>query len=452
MQYLNFFFNCVISNKIKNNPNMIHMMKISIFGSGYAGLVTACGLSKFYEVICVDIDKNKVESINKGICPIYEQGIEQYIKNIKAVTSAEKAVKETEISFICIGTPSKEDGSFDYKFLESVSRSIGKVLKEKNSFHIVVVKSTVTPGTTEEIVLPIIEAESKKTAGKDFGISMNPEFLKEGTAIEDFLSPDRIVIGTIDNKTKTILNELYKPFNSVILNTDIKTAEMIKIASNSFLAAKISFINEISNICRKLKVNSYKTAEGMGLDKRIAPYFLQSGAGFGGSCFPKDIKALIAKSRELNYEPQLLNAVLKINENQPIEIIKMLENKLPSLENKKISILGLSFKPKTDDIRESPSIKVISELLSKNAEIHVFDPIAMENTKKIFENKVNYSKNISESLKNASACIIMTDWEDFKKLNKDNFSIMKTKIVIDGRKTISNLEDIDYSSLGGQEC
>ncbi|HHH80271.1 MAG TPA: UDP-glucose/GDP-mannose dehydrogenase family protein, partial [Thermoplasmatales archaeon] len=274
-------------------------MNISIIGTGYVGLVTgACFAKLGNNVICVDIDEKKIEKINKGLSPIYEEGLEELLvenKNrIHATKDYKYAIQNTDVTFICVGTPSKEDGSIDLKFVKKAAEEIGKQLKNKDKWHLVVMKSTVLPGTTRDVVLPLLEQYSGKKAGKDFGLTMNPEFLREGVAVKDFLEPDRIVIGYYDDKSRKVLKELYKDFSCPILETSLSAAEMIKYASNAFLATKISFINEIGNMCKKLDIDTYEVAEGMGLDKRIGRAFLDSGIGWGGSCFPKDLDALIS--------------------------------------------------------------------------------------------------------------------------------------------------------------
>ena len=340
-------------------------MDISIIGTGYVGLVTgACFAELGHNVTCVDVMKEKIDLINNKKSPIYEEGLEEILqknvgKNLFATLDLKKAVLSTDITFICVGTPPREDGSIDLKNIKESAEQIGSSLKAKKNYHLIVIKSTVVPGTTWQIK-KIIEKFSGK---KNFGICMNPEFLREGKAIYDFLHPDRIIIGEYDKKSGNILYEIYKDFSCPILRVDLKTAEMIKYASNAFLATKISFINEIGNICKKLGIDVYKVAEGVGLDSRISPKFLKAGCGFGGSCFPKDVKALAAKAKELGYTPILLESILEINKNQPLRMIELLRNKIGKLENKKIGILGLAFKPGTDDIRESPAIEIIKRLI-----------------------------------------------------------------------------------------
>ena len=405
------------------------LMNISVLGAGYVGLVTGTCLAEFgHQVICIDIDQTKVDSINKGISPIYEKGLSKLLKKnkkkIHATTDISSAIKKSDITFICLGTPSKKDGSIDLSFIKKGSVEIGKNLKEKK-WHVVVVKSTVLPGTTKDFVIPILEKNSGKKAGVDFGVSMNPEFLKEGKAVQDFLDPDRIVIGSYDDKTKKVMQKLYKDFDCPKILTGITEAEMIKYASNAFLATKISFINEIGNLCKKLGIDTYEIADGMGYDKRIERAFLNSGIGWGGSCFPKDVKALIAKAGEMGEKSYILNEIVRVNELQPMKLIELLKKHIPKLKGKEIGILGLSFKKDTDDIRESRAIPVIKKLIEEKAIVKAYDPKAVENFKQLFP-KIKYCGS-NEVLK-SHAVLILTDWDEFKKFN------YKGKIVIDGRR------------------
>ncbi len=407
-------------------------MKISVIGAGYVGLVTGIGFAELrHEVVFVDVDKNKVDAINASEPPIYEEGLKELmIKNKNkyyATTSYEEGVGGSDITFVCVGTPSNPDGSINLEFIKAASKEIGKCLKEKKEYHVVVIKSTVVPGTTENVVKPIIEEKSKKKALIDFGLAMNPEFLREGEAVRDFFNPDRIVVGVNDSKTKSILEKLYEPFKCPKLFTDIKTAEMIKYASNAFLATKISFANEIGNLCKKLGIDVYEVFEGVGLDHRINPAFFRAGLGFGGSCFPKDVKALIKKAEELGVSMDILRAVIKVNETQPLRMIELLKKHISNLKGKKIGILGLSFKPNTDDIRESRAIPVVKYLLREKAEILAYDPKAMNNFSKMFP-EINYASSAQEVIDKTDAVLILTEWSEFEELN------YKSKIVIDGRR------------------
>jgi len=425
-------------------------MKISVIGSGYVGSVTAaCFAEVGHEIVCVDIDEKKVEQINAGIPPIYEEGLGDLLrkyagKKLIATIDYEFAVRETDISFICVGTPSAEDGSIDLSIVRAAATNIGEALVKKKGYHVVVIKSTVVPETTEKFVLPVLEEASGKTAGKDFGVAMNPEFLREGKAVHDFMHPDKIVIGAIDRKSGDLISELYRKFECEVTRTNPATAEMIKYANNSLLATKISFANEIGNICKKLGIDTYEVMAAVGKDFRISPRFLNSGAGFGGSCFPKDVKALIGKAKAIGYFPILLESVIAVNEKQPLLMTEILIRKIGNLAGKKIAVLGLAFKNETDDIRESRAIPVIAELLRLGAKISAYDPMAIENMKRVFPT-IEYSGKAEDALKGADACLVMTEWDEFRQLESE-FENMKEKIVIDGRRVIE-AKNIDYEGL-----
>ncbi len=406
-------------------------MNISIIGTGYVGLVSGACFAKYgHKVICVDVDKEKVDKINKGISPIYEKDLEEIIRNYKnniyATTSYKKAIEKSDITFICVGTPSKKDGSIDISYVEQATKEIAFCLKNKNGFHSVVVKSTVVPGTTQNIVLPLLEEISQKKVGVNFGVGMNPEFLREGTAVYDFLHPDRIVNGYYDNETKKLLSILYSSFSCPFVETSLTVAEMIKYASNCFLATKISFINEMGNLCKKLDIDTYEVAEGMGLDRRIGRAFLDSGIGWGGSCFGKDVNALINFAEENKELLKIIKSAVLVNEQQPLRLIEVLKKHIPKLKGKTIGVLGLSFKPNTDDIRDSRSIILVKKLLEEDAQLKVFDPKAMIDFEKLYPDII-YCDNAKDVL-DADAVIIATAWDEFKKMD------YKDKIVVDGRR------------------
>jgi len=387
------------------------------------------------KVIFVDIDERKIKMINNAQPPIYEEGLEELMQELKgkyhATNDYRWAILNSDITFITVGTPSKPDGSIDLTHVKQAAKSIGKALRDKEDYHVVVVKSTVLPGTTEEVVKPILEKHSGKKAFKDFGLAMNPEFLREGVALKDFLNPDRIVLGVQDEKTKKILEELYEPINAPKLIVDIKTAEMIKYASNAFLATKISFANEIGNICKKLGIDSWKVFEGVGLDHRISPHFFKTGIGFGGSCFPKDVKALIKKAEEIGENPLILKAVIEVNERQPLKMIELLKKHIPELKGRKIGVLGLAFKPNTDDVRETRAYIIIKKLLEEGASVIAYDPKAMENFKRFYPDVsggIEYATSPEDVLKSTEIILIVTEWPDFEELDYSG------KIVIDGRR------------------
>lgn len=389
--------------------------------------------------------------INSKKPPIYEKGLQELLnkyvgKNLRATTDY-KEIINTDVSFICVGTPSNPDGSINLSIVKSASESIGLALRDKNKkdYHVVVVKSTVVPETTEKVVAPII-----RKYNNNIGFVMNPEFLREGNAVHDFMNPDRIVIGSTDKKSGDLVEQLYMGLDAPIIRTNPKTAEMVKYTSNSFLATKISFTNEIGNICKELGIDVYEVMKAVGLDFRISPYFLNAGVGYGGSCFPKDVKALIHKAKEIGYNPILLNSVIELNEKQPLRMIKLLERKIGDLTRKKIAILGLAFKNDTDDVRESRSIPVIKALKEKGAIIKAYDPMAIPNMKKELKNykDIIYCNTAEDALQDADACLVMTEWNEFRYLDKE-FLYMKNKVVIDGRKMIDpkKIKDIDYVGL-----
>ncbi len=406
-------------------------MRLTVIGTGYVGLVTAACFAKLgHSVTCVDVDAAKVETINSGQSPIYEPGLEDllqiYAHNLHATTDAATAVQHSDITFICVGTPSSPDGSIDLTSIQNTAAQIGKILKTLPAWHLIVVKSTVVPGTTDTDVKTLLEQNSGKHVTTGFGLAMNPEFLREGNAIHDFLNPDRIVIGVSDQKTADTLRHLYKDFTCPILETSLSAAEMIKYASNAFLATKISYINEIGNLCKKLNIDTYQVADGMGYDKRIVRAFLDSGTGWAGSCFPKDLNALVAFAKKHHEPLQIIESTIKINDEQPLRLITLLKKHLPTLKGKTIGLLGLAFKPQTDDIRESRAIPITHELLKAGAHIKAYDPQAMNNFKTLFPT-IEYCTHPQEVL-TADAILITTKWEEFSALD------FTGKTVIDGRR------------------
>jgi UDPglucose 6-dehydrogenase len=422
--------------------------KISVIGVGYVGLCTAVGLaSKGYHVVACDIDAEKITKITQGIPPFFEPGLQEKLTaslqkgTLKAVTNKmDQIIDETELTYVAVGTPSKVDGSIDLKYIESAAKTIGKALKQKKGYHVTIIKSTVVPGTTQNLVLPVLERESGKKCGRDFGLCMNPEFLRQGSAFQDTLHADRVVIGSFDKESGDKLDALYRDFYSAnvppIIRTTLSTAELIKYASNAMLATKISFINTIANICEKISGADVKVvAKAMGLDKRIGPLFLDAGLGYGGSCFPKDIKALIACAEGLGYVPELLEAAENVNRKQPLKAIEVAKQQLGSLKGKHIAILGLAFKPDTDDMREARVIPIVNQLLSEGATVTAYDPIATKVAKNIFGNKISYSSSALECLESADCCILVTEWPEFKKLTPNDFAkSMKQPLLIDGRR------------------
>ena len=433
-------------------------MNISIIGTGYVGLVSGVGFaSKGHDVICVDIVEEKVEKINRGKPPIYEKGLEDLLKEVVdqgkliATIDIEKAIENTELTFICVGTPSSSDGSIDLSGIEKAVEDMVIPLKEKNGYHVFCVKSTVVPGTTEEKVLPILKRSGKKV-GEGFGLGMNPEFLREGIALEDFLKPDRIVLGGIDERSLDVLSRAYDGFDTPKLKTDIKSAEMIKYTSNALLATKISFANEISRVCEKIGIDVYDVMEGVGLDHRINRDFLNAGAGFGGSCFPKDVSALVRFAKENHLETKILDSVLTVNDEQPLHIVDRLNQIIGGLKGKRIAFLGLAFKGGTDDVRETRALPMVEKLLELEADVVGYDPEASENFKELIYKDIDYSENLQDALKDADICIIQNDWDEFKMLEPEDFNIMKGDIIVDTRRILKKEEYVDKFTYIGVGC
>lgn len=410
-------------------------MNICIVGSGYVGLVTgACFADLGNSVICVDNDESKIDKLKKGIMPIYEPGLEELVKRgvkegrLDFTNRLKDGVKKSEVIFVCVPTPPKNNGDADLTFVEHVSRDIALSMP---SYRLIVEKSTV-PVNTGEWVEHTINVFNKRKIR--FDVASNPEFLKEGSAIEDFMNPDRIVIGVKSKRAEDILKELYKPLNAPIVVTDIKSAEIIKHASNSFLATKISFINAIANICDKVGADVVDVARGMGLDKRIAKSFLSAGIGFGGSCFPKDLAAFVHIAEKLGYDFGILKEVQRVNKHQKESVIKKIEGLLWNLSKKTIGILGLSFKPGTDDLREAPSLEVIDSLLKEGAHIKAYDPVAMEKARRILGKNVIFCKDSYQVARDCDCLLIATEWNEFKELDfKKIKKLMRQPVLIDGR-------------------
>lgn len=409
-------------------------MKVCMIGTGYVGLVSGtCFAEIGHNVICVDNDEKKIEVLKSGKIPIYEPGLLELVqKNVlagrlKFSTSINEGVRESLFIFIAVGTPPKESGEPDLSSIENVASAIGEAMED---YKIVVEKSTV-PVQTGKWIRTVIERFNKR--GIPFDVASNPEFLREGSAINDFLKPDRIVLGVESEIAKEKLLELYQPINAPKIITDLASAELIKHASNSFLSMKISFINALSIICEKSGADIIKVAEGIGLDKRIGRDFLNAGAGFGGFCFPKDLKAFIGIAQKLGYDFRLLKEVERINEEQMLYVVKKLENLLWNLKNKQIGILGLSFKPNTDDMRFAPSITIINELKKQGATIKAYDPVAMERAKEIMPD-IEYCLDAYSVAKNSDGIILVTEWEEFKNLNlKKLKECMRQPVFLDGR-------------------
>ncbi len=412
-------------------------MNICIVGVGYVGLVTGSCFAEFgHNVICVDNDEGKIESLQRAKIPIYEPGLEEMVKRNQSAgrlnfgTDAAEAVEKSLAIFIAVGTPSESGGSANLEYAYQVAETIGKLMK---GYKIIVTKSTVPVGTGKEIREIIKKNQEMETA---FDVVSNPEFLREGSAIEDFMRPNRVVLGADSEQATAIMRDLYAPLyliESPFVITNVETAEMIKYASNAFLATKISFINEMANICEMVGADVHQVARGMGLDRRIGPKFLHPGPGYGGSCFPKDTRAIANLAESLGYRFRIVESVIEVNETQYKRMVDKIESILGNFEGKRLGILGLTFKPNTDDIRESPAINIIRSLIKKGASISAFDPAGMEASKQVL-NEVDYVRNIYDAAKDADALIIITEWNEFRNLDWDRMkTLLRSPIVVDLR-------------------
>jgi UDPglucose 6-dehydrogenase len=429
---------------------------------GYVGLCTAATFaSRSFRTVGIDIDQERIQQIRKGKAPFHEPQLDSILekavrtKTLDATTDI-SAARDTRITFVTVGTPSKSDGSIDLTFLKSAIIDLGRALYGKVGYHLVVVKSTVIPGTTSGIVKPILEHFTKTKVGTKVGLCANPEFLKEGTAINDALHPDKIVIGAGDKKSADKITELYELFYRgdlpPVILTSPESAELIKYASNAFLATKISFINTIANIAQKTPgVDVGTIAQAIGLDPRIGELFLKAGPGYGGSCFHKDLQALINYSKKKGYNPVLFRATEETNEKQATKVVSMAEKLLGSLSNKKIAVLGLAFKKDTDDIREAASIRVINQLKKKSAKVIAYDPMAIPNTKRHLSDQISYAENPQSALKGADCAIIMTEWDEFQELKPKDFrAYMKNPNVVDARRIYDaeGFRGLNYAAIG----
>ncbi len=441
-------------------------MKIAVVGTGYVGLVTGtCFAETGNDVTCIDIDKSKVEKLSSGQVTIYEPGLEKiFIRNQKEgrlhfTTSLIEGIKDAKIIFLALPTPPGEDGSADLKYILGVAKDLGEIL-EKDDYKIIIDKSTVPVGTSEKVHNAILKS-AKEKQGIDisgtFDIVSNPEFLREGVAVDDFMKPDRVVIGTSSEKARKILGELYAPFvrqGNPIIFMDEKSAELTKYAANSFLATKISFMNEIAQLCEKVGADVDMIRSGIGSDDRIGRRFLFPGIGYGGSCFPKDVQALEQSSREIDYDFKILKAVMQVNEKQKMHLVEKMKTYFNNdLEGKKIALWGLAFKPNTDDIREASALTIINELINLGAKVCAFDPEAMLNVKQELGDKIEYTDNQYDALKDADALVIATEWSEFRAPDFNRMSsLLKDKVIFDGRNLfdLAQMEEcgFHYQSIG----
>ena len=433
-------------------------MNIAVIGTGYVGLVTGTCLAETgNSVICVDIDEDKVEKLKNGVIPIYEPHLDNFFqrnisqKRLSFTTSLKEGIKDAQFIFLALPTPPGEDGSADLSYILGVAENLGKILDD---YKVIIDKSTVPVGTAAKV-----SAAIKKNTKVDFDVVSNPEFLREGYAVEDFMKPDRVVIGTSSEKAKNLMEELYKPFvrqGNPIIFMDEKSAELTKYAANSFLATKITFMNEIANYCEIIGADVDKVRKGIGTDSRIGKRFLFPGIGYGGSCFPKDVKALNKSGIDENFQFKIINAVMDVNEIQKLILVQKVKSYFGNdLRGKNFALWGLAFKPETDDIREAPSLDIINELTLAGANIVSYDPEAMPNVKKLIGDKIKYANSSLEALKNVDALLIATEWAAFRNpdFNEMN-SLMKNPIIFDGRNLYSIESMIKrnfyYQSIGRQ--
>lgn len=430
------------------------MIRIAIIGTGYVGLVTgACLADVGFEVVCVDIDHNKIEQLKKGISPIYEPGMEEILTRtiergkLKFSTDIVSVLPEVDVLFSAVGTPPGADGSADLQYVLTVAETIGKHM---DKYLLVITKSTVPVGTAQLVKKTIQKELDQRGVDIDFDIASNPEFLKEGNAIQDFMRPDRIVVGVENGRARSYFEKIYKPFvlnGHPVIFTDIASAEMIKYAANAMLATRISFMNEMANLCELVGADISMVREGIGSDSRIGKKFLYAGIGYGGSCFPKDVKAIIQTADQLGYSLELVKAVERINERQKLVLFNKLHRYYNGdLKGKKIAVLGLSFKPNTDDLREAPSLVIIEELLKHGARVQVYDPIAMPKAKLQLGDRVTYMNSIEETIQESEALLLVTEWTQFRTLSPKTLTeLMKHPLLLDGR----NIYDPEEMRSGG---
>lgn len=424
-------------------------MKITIVGTGYVGLVTGtCFAETGMQVTCVDIDAKKIENLKKGILPIYEPGLEEMVeRNVKKdrlhfSTSLKDSIVDSECVFIAVGTPPGEDGSADLKYVLGVATEIGQYAQ---NYLVVITKSTVPVGTSLKVKNALKEALNKRNSTLKLDVASNPEFLKEGAAIDDFLKPDRIVVGLDSDEAKEIMNQLYKPFllnGHPIYFMDIPSAEMTKYAANAMLATKISFMNDVANLCEIMGADVNMVRKGIGSDARIGTKFIYPGIGYGGSCFPKDVKALIKTAKQNGYDMQILNAVESVNENQKSVLFnKITQHFGENLTGKTFALWGLSFKPKTDDMREAPSLVIIEKILKAGGKVRAYDPVSMHEAHKFVGDSIQYAENDYDALANADALLLITEWNEFRNPDFAKVaSMLKNNVIFDGRNIFDGNE------------
>ena len=427
-------------------------VNICVIGSGYVGLVTgACFADLGNSVICVDSDASKIKKLKAGVMPFFEPGLDELVtrnarkKRLSFTTKIADSVRRSDVIFIAVSTPPKPNGEADLRFVESVSKSIALSMR---SYKLIVEKSTV-PVNSGEWIEHTVNVFNER--GIEFDVASNPEFLRESTAIEDFMRPDRIVLGVKSKKARDLLVELYRPIKAPVIITDIKAAELIKHASNSFLAMKISFINAIANICDKVGADVTEVAKGMGFDGRIGPTFLNAGIGFGGSCFPKDVAAFIRIAERCGYDFSLLKEVQKINIEQRAVLLKKIEDAIWTFSDKTVGVLGLSFKPDTDDMRNAPSLAIIESLLQHGTAVKVYDPAAMEKAKPLLKGRVKFCRNAYEAAKDSDCLVVVTEWNEFKELDFRKIrKLMRQPVIVDGRNIYdpADIKQLKFKYVG----
>ena len=436
--------------------------RVGVVGLGYVGLPLACAFaSKSFKVIGLDTDLEKIELIKKGETPIYEEGLQGLLKKVleekslKVTSSYREMVEESEACFICVGTPSNPDGSVNLRYVRETVEMLGESLRRVDKYFLIVVRSTIPPGTTINVIKRVLEEKSGRRLG-EYGLCFNPEFLREGRALYDISNPDRVIIGAIDEESGKLLLDIYRKFHGEsippVLMTNPTNAELIKYANNVFLATKISFINMFSQLCQRIPNADVKVvSEGIGMDKRIGREFLNAGLGWGGSCFPKDVKAFLRFGEEVGLRFKLVESIIEINESQIENAVKLAEELVGRLEGKTISILGLAFKPETDDVRESRAIRLVEELLKYNVEIKVHDPKALEKAKKILGDRVIYCKTIEECLTGSDLCILTTEWAEYKELKQEILKkYMRRPALLDCRRLYEpeEFKEIKFAAIG----
>jgi UDPglucose 6-dehydrogenase len=415
-------------------------MRICVVGAGYVGLATGVMFGKLgHDVVVADIDPRRVQMVDGGKLPFFEPPLEKELRRLvkkgtlRATEDVVGSARDSDVVFICVQTPPMRSGRIDVGPVKAASKAVGKALKLSEGYKVVVVKSTVVPSTTDSVVRPILERSSGKKSPHDFGLCMNPEFLQEGSALRDSIEPSRIVVGSEDRRAGRLLMGLYKPIKAPKISTDLRSAEMIKYASNVFLATKITYANEVANLCVRFGIDSEPVLRAAGLDPRIGPLFLRPGLGFGGSCLPKDVRALLDRGQSEGYSSKLLSSILAVNDSQPAEGIRLLELELGDLRGKRIAVLGLSFKGGVDDIRETRAVPLITGLLARGARVVAFDPMATNSFIQVMPT-ISYAESASQCLAGVDGCIVQADWPEFKKLGSKEFSRMRNRVIVDGRR------------------